>query len=352
MDGPTPDPDPEPTPEPDPQPTPGQCIGEIPDNPPEYQGVSDNSWSGYSKGAFIMYNDKIWQVADNTWWADDVPGTSSTWTQCEAHYIGTLNIKVNGQTTGLSDDAMIDVVIGDKLYKVSINGGSIELAQGTYEIQVDDIIDFEDKHIYKAKLSSNIIEVKEKGDYGPGINFTMEDIAMESIDVTVSFPFAKPSKVPSAKITSDNGYSSAITSLHSGKNNIKTPEYGSHTIQADSYQVNDKTYRANAINIIDGKVQGDAVIQYQEQVIKPLMVGYLTSWNKQLKISEAASKGYNTIVLAFAKVEGNTVSMVDPWNTYVFDWENSTASWKKNMKEDIELAKSNGELKHVLLSVG
>ena len=91
-----------------------------------------------------------------------------------------------------------------------------------------------------------------------------------------------------------------------------------------------------------------------------LKAGFLNNtygpWkHKEVKISEAAQKGYNTLVLAFAELKGDTPMEFcgDQFLAYT-TWETFTAkpSAVDDMVNDIKLAKQKYGLKHVLVSVG
>ncbi|WP_440615441.1 glycosyl hydrolase family 18 protein [Cysteiniphilum sp. 6C5] len=352
---PDPTPDPEPTPDPDPQPeptpTPEQCIGDIPTNPQAYKGADSGYWGGYSKGDFVLHDDKIWQVAD-TWWTNDIPGTSSAWQVCEGHIVADLNVTISGDTHGIADDHQIALMIGDKLHMIPLSGATIGLSQGEHSFTVDDVIDFEDGHIYVAQLSTTTIDAKEKGTYKLNIQFDMQEIPYSTLTIDVDFNGSAPSAYPKASIIGTNGnqYQSDAQYLKLSNNTFKVPSIGSYQIKADSFTRDSYKYSAMPISIVDGVIQGDGKLQYQAKADEPLMVGYLTNWNKQIKISEAVDRGYNTIVLAFAVVDGTDVDMHSPWNIYA-DWQNG-GNWQENMKKDIDQAKQTGNLKHVILSVG
>ncbi|WP_162896478.1 glycosyl hydrolase family 18 protein [Cysteiniphilum halobium] len=350
---PTPDPDPTPDPQPDPTPTPEQCIGDIPNNPQAYKGSDSGYWSGYSKGDFVLHEDQIWQVASNTWWTNDVPGTSSAWQICDGHIVADLKVTISGDTHGIADDHQIALMIDDKLHMIPLSGTTIGLSKGEHSFTVNDIIDFEDGHIYVAQLSTPSVDAKDKEHYTLDISFDVQEIPYSTFNIDVNFNGAAPAAYPKASIVGTNGnqYQSDAQYLQAGNNAFKVPSIGSYQIKAAGFTISGLKYSATPVTIIDGAIQGDAKLEYQAKADEPLMVGYLTPWNTQVKISDAVERGYNTIVLAFAVVNGaNPVTMTDPWNIYA-DWQNEGA-WQDNMQKDIEQAKQSGKLKHVILSVG
>ena len=137
---------------------------------------------------------------------------------------------------------------------------------------------------------------------------------------------------------------------------LRLPSGQSYAVTANTFNHDGFKYslKPQNISIQDDKTTlVDLPFNKSAHIDEGKMFGYLTSWNKQLKISEAAEKGYEIVILAFAEVNGENVSMVDPWNIYI-NWQEEDAQdkWGIHMKEDIETAKASGKLKHVILSVG
>jgi chitinase len=75
-----------------------------------------------------------------------------------------------------------------------------------------------------------------------------------------------------------------------------------------------------------------------------LVVGYLESWSpNQITFTQAAKSGYNTIVMAFETINGETIG--------ISDGNFNPSPTPQNLREDIKNAKANGA-KHILFSVG
>lgn len=305
----------------------------------------------YNGGDLVTHNGYIWQAK---WWTNTEPGTDDTWRSCSVHHVGQLQVSFSGDVDALSDDQTLTITLGNNHYSTRIQGDTLGLAPGSYAISVDRLLDFDTMQAYLPTPSINFIEVAEEGgDYQLDIALQAQTIPMHAIEIYVDFAGQDPEQLPSLQVNGveeAQAYSEQTDALYEGQNFIDVPGYGEYTLKPRHFSVDNTTYIGNSLIVIDGALQNTSIILYQEQAYQPLMVGYLTSWNKQLLISEAAEQGYDTVVLAFATVEGETVGMFETWNIYV-DWNNPD-QWETAMRQDIESAKNAGLLKHVILSVG
>ncbi|WP_440992759.1 glycosyl hydrolase family 18 protein [Cysteiniphilum litorale] len=175
-------------------------------------------------------------------------------------------------------------------------------------------------------------------------------LAKTSLHIAVEdLPLGRRSQLTLKDDNADNTITQNVD--HNGVYDISVP-MNNKTWQVQASSIDNYMAKVTPASFVSDGEKKSINLSFKEQVNTLLTVGYLTSWNTRVTVSEAAEHGYNTVVLAFAKVNKDKVGMADPWYVYAKDWSKPEGNWSFYMKEDIEKAKASGKLKYVLLSVG
>eukprot|EP01066_Platyproteum_vivax_P004083 Platyproteum_vivax@DN15142_c0_g1_i1.p1 len=256
--------------------------------------------------------------------------------------------------TGLTGTETFTLKLNDNAHVISKNGGNVSLPSGIFNVQVEPVSGF------TSSADKAVINVVEKQDYSLAVTFTAIPVVMTPVTFSVNWTQGTtPSPLPTATIIGRN-YDEG-TQLASGSNTIQLPNRGSFTITPADYAVEAITHTANSITVTDGEVVGTDTITYAAQspgaTPSRIMAGYVpVSWHEDVKISDAAKKGYNVVLPAFIVINNdepikfteNVFKAYTGWGPPFADHATSIAK----IKADIELAKASHNLKYVIASVG
>lgn len=345
-----------------PAPTPGDCDpipSDVKDFVPNGKG---GFWSGYNKGAFVKFDGNVYELLNN-WWTSASPAEDSSWVLCQAVVQADVSIK----TTGLPKEiTSTNVVIGGKPYTINPSQpNTITLGKGSYDVSVDKITSQDGLKVYTAsKITPNpIVVTEDTKTVELNIEFKSEDVKPANVTLNVSYPNdAYPEELPTATVSNSGGYEKTTQPLIAGDNIIEVPSQGKFTITPNSYKHDDVNYSANPIEVINGKIQGEANIKYNKQETEwpaRSVVGYVRGYDAQWTsqpdttnemITEAMKHGYNVIVYAFAGqdfhgvVDGKRVDIDGVGYTFFSD------KMKASIPEQQKIIHDNGGIS--LLSIG
>ncbi|WP_440617053.1 carbohydrate-binding protein [Cysteiniphilum sp. 6C5] len=312
-----------------------------------------NTWKAnavYTGGDIVIYNNHRYKA--NWWNQNDEPdinsGAGKVWTDLGVYYVSKIQASFLGSVPN-ADTVSIDV--NGKSQSVSISGGDIPLAQGSYTLNVSPIIDTNNNAVYVASVSPSTVNVTADAKSSIPVSIVFSRSTLHYDDVSFSLS-GLPEGATAKAIVSNGQYSENIALTSTSDVLSHVPAIGTYHVSFQGVRYNGNVYITNdAITIKDGAIVGNSAVSYQERQVKTLLAGYLPmDWNKSVSISGAAKIGYNTVIGSFLTIDSSGAKMPEflAYEKYSGDGTDSPAK----IKADIQSAKANDGLQYALVSVG